>query len=136
MLRGEKAFYLLAGFVFSVMLTLGISKGSEACPGIKSEKLKELMKNEKCLFIIDVRHPMEFLKGHIEKANLIPLGVFDYIYLAGLKNRTVVVYSNKGRRAEVACQKLHDMGIMQTFNLEGGIEAWKSLGLPVIHGYK
>jgi len=126
----------LTTLVFSILFIMGLTKGGEACPSIKAEKLKELMKSEDCLFIIDVRHPMEFLKGHIEKANLIPLGVFDYIYLSGLKNRTVVVYSEKGRRARVACQKLHDMGIMQTYNLEGGIEAWKSLGLPVIHGYK
>ncbi len=119
-----------------LFLVLGIMYQTFSCPQISAEKLRELIKSDSCVFIIDVRHPMEFSKGHIENANLIPLDIFDYIYLSGLRNRTIIVYSEKGKRSEVACKKLKDMGILQIFNLKGGIEGWILKGFPVIRGYK
>jgi rhodanese-related sulfurtransferase len=122
---------------FIVFLSMmGLYSNVLSCPQVSPEKLRELIKSDSCVFIIDVRHPMEFSKKHIKNANLIPLDIFGYIYLSGLKNRTVVVYSERGKRGEVACKKLHEMGILQTFNLEGGIDSWIKKGFPVIRGYK
>ena len=126
----------LSGAVVGLFLAVGMLSDVFACPLISAEKLKNLLKEDKCAFIIDVRHPFEFSKGHIENANLIPLDIFDYIYLSGLKNRTIVVYSEEGKRSEVACKKLQEMGISKIYNLVGGINAWKSLGFPIIHGYR
>jgi len=109
---------------------------AHSCPQISAAKLRELLKTNNCIFIIDVRHPMEFSLGHIDKANLIPLDLFDSIYLSGLRDRMIVVYSERGRRSKIACKKLQYMGIPEVYNLKGGLKAWIMEGFPIVHGYK
>jgi rhodanese-related sulfurtransferase len=131
----KKVKLILVNLGLATFLFLGLNT-AYSCPPISPVKLKELLTKDKCIFIIDVRHPIEFSQGHIERANLIPLDVFDYIYLAGLKDKMVVVYSERGRRGQIACRKLQYMGIIEVYNLDGGLRAWQMEGLPVVHGYK
>ncbi|WP_456383581.1 rhodanese-like domain-containing protein [Persephonella sp.] len=103
---------------------------------VSAEEFKKLMK-EKNVIVLDVRTPEEYEKdGHIKGANLIPVQLFRYIYLAGFRDKKVLVYCRSGNRSVTASQMLEQMGIKNVYNLKGGILEWKSKNLPVEYGWK
>ena len=103
---------------------------------LSAEQFKKMMK-KKDVVIIDVRTPEEYEKdGHIKGANLIPVQLFRYIYLPGLRDKKVLVYCRSGNRSATASRILEQMGIKNVYNLKGGIIEWKSKKLPVEFGRK
>ncbi len=46
---------------------------------------------------------------------------------------TILVYSNTGVTGENASQILINNGFSKVYNIDGGIKAWISEGLPVIY---
>ncbi len=121
-----------------VLLLIGILFFSKvfAYTDLSAEEFKKMMK-EKDVVIIDVRTPEEYEKdGHIKGANLIPVKLFRYIYLPGLRDKKVLVYCRSGNRSATASKMLEQMGIKKVYNLKGGIIEWKSKKLPVEFGRK
>ena len=121
-----------------VLLLIGILFFSKvfAYTDLSAEEFKKMMK-EKGVVIIDVRTPEEYEKdGHIKGANLIPVQLFRYIYLPGLRDKKVLVYCRSGNRSATASKMLEQMGIKNVYNLKGGIIEWKSKKLPVEFGWK
>ena len=121
-----------------VLLLIGILIFSKvfAYTDLSAEDFKKMMGN-KDVVIIDVRTPEEYEKdGHIKGANLIPVQIFRYIYLPGLRNKKVLVYCRSGNRSVTASRMLEQMGIKNVYNLKGGIIEWKSKKLPVEFGWK
>ncbi len=103
---------------------------------VSAEEFKKLMKGSNVI-ILDVRTPEEYEKdGHIKGANLIPVQLFRYIYLPGLRDKTVLVYCRSGNRSVSASRILEQMGIKKVYNLKGGILEWKSKNFPVEYGWK
>ncbi|SNZ06363.1 Rhodanese-related sulfurtransferase [Persephonella hydrogeniphila] len=103
---------------------------------VSAEEFKRLMK-DKNVVILDVRTPQEYDKdGHIKGANLIPVQVFRYIYLPGLRDKKVLVYCRSGNRSVTASRILEQMGVKNVYNLKGGILEWKSKNFPVEYGWK
>ncbi|CDZ50830.1 rhodanese-like domain-containing protein [Neorhizobium galegae] len=85
--------------------------------------------------LIDVREPDEFRAEHIAAAASLPLGTVGDLRqnLKVPENRRIVVHCLKGGRGERACRKLEDiLPAHRIYNLEGGITAWKQVGLPVV----
>jgi SulP family sulfate permease len=80
-------------------------------------------------FIVDVREPREFQRGHIPEAQSIPLPkiMMDTIKLPN--DRQIVVVCRSGRRSRRAAYILHQMGIVNVVILEGGMLAWEAEGL-------
>ena len=118
-------------FVFMLLFNQGI-----AFTDVSAEEFKKLMKGNNVI-ILDVRTPEEYEKdGHIKGANLIPVQLFKYIYLPGLRDKTVLVYCRSGNRSVSASRMLEQMGIKKVYNLKGGILEWKSKKLPVEYGWK
>lgn len=81
--------------------------------------------------IVDVREPYEWEAGHIEQAVHVVLsdimggaGEFD-------PDKPVVAVCRSGNRSELATLMLKARGL-DAHNLEGGMEAWESDGLPYI----
>ena len=83
------------------------------------------------VLLVDVREPNEYAFERIHGALLYPLSTFDpkAIPSAG---RKVVVQCAGGVRSLRAAQALVAAGHQHVVNLEGGINAWKTAGLPVI----
>ncbi len=86
--------------------------------------------------LIDVREPDEFKDGHITYAASIPLPV-----LGGCMGRMkmpagkkIIFQCMKGGRGGKACALMQDShsGADVFYNIEGGMEAWKSAGLPMV----
>ncbi|WP_457640342.1 rhodanese-like domain-containing protein [Persephonella sp.] len=123
-------------FLLTGMLNVFIITFSFAFENISAEQFSKLIK-KKDVIILDVRTPEEYAKdGHIKGSNLIPVQVFRYIYLAGLKDKEVLVYCRSGNRSVTASKMLEQMGVKKVYNLKGGIIEWKSKGFPVEFGWK
>ncbi|NRR30865.1 rhodanese-like domain-containing protein [Oxalobacteraceae bacterium] len=83
--------------------------------------------------IVDVRDPAEFAKGHLPDAKNIPLAELDKRIgeLEKAKSKSVIVICQSGARAATAAGKLEKAGFTDVHNLEGGIAAWTTAGLPI-----
>jgi len=121
----------LKRFILTAVLFAFYMNISTAFENVSAEKFRELMKRK------DVRTPQEYEKdGHIKGANLLPVQLFQYIYLAGLRDKDVLVYCRSGNRSVTASKMLEQMGLKKVYNLKGGIKEWKSKGFPVEYGWK
>ena len=94
---------------------------------ITVEELKQKMDSGEKINLIDCREPSEY-----EEANLggwlIPLGKFQTMQLEELdelKDEEVIIHCRSGKRSQMACMILDQMGFKDTYNVEGGILAWK-----------
>jgi len=99
---------------------------------IQTDKLRELLKTEKNLAIIDVRKSGQFNEGHIKDAvniflddlekrkNDIPLG------------KKIILYDNDGLWAFKAATRLFDMGFFNTLALSDGLNSWKQKNYEIV----
>ena len=81
--------------------------------------------------IVDCREPWEWQAGRIEGATPIPL---NQLMAGGDQDsldpsKKVYVVCRSGNRSELATMMLRARGF-DAENMEGGMEAWASLGLP------
>ena len=78
--------------------------------------------------IIDVRTPEEYKTGHLLNSQLLdiqePQTFFDKINRFD-KSRSYFIYCRSGSRSAMACQILKQQGILNCFNLLGGILDWQ-----------
>ena len=91
---------------------------------------QRLTSGERPPVVIDVREPDEYAAGHIEHAQLVPLGMIG----EGLdvpKDHQVVLVCRSGRRSGQAQETLAAQGYTNVSNMQGGMLAWESAGLPV-----
>lgn len=79
-------------------------------------------------YVLDVRTPEEYAAGHIEGSDLLdirnPQGFMEGAEKLD-KSLSYFIYCRSGARSAQACQLLDQMGVKATYNLEGGILAWK-----------
>lgn len=86
--------------------------------------------------LIDVREPDEFKVEHIAYALSVPLssleGGFQMLNIP--EDKIILFQCLKGSRGQMACERIQGLGSCKNtiINIEGGIEAWKEAGLPVI----
>lgn len=85
--------------------------------------------------LIDVREPDEFKAEHIAYASSLPLAdvcnLLEQFQIP--KDRKVIFQCLRGKRGEQACTLVPKTNATyEVYNLEGGIDAWKNAGLPVI----
>lgn len=96
----------------------------------------EWLKNGEAI-LIDVREPEEFSAEHIAYAASLPLArVETLLRLMDIPGgRKVLFHCRKGGRGTKACEMLNTSGFSgEVFNIDGGLNAWKEAGLPVIGG--
>jgi rhodanese-related sulfurtransferase len=86
------------------------------------------------LVILDVRTPEEFDEGHIEGATLIDFYDPDFAeQLAELDpDVPYVLYCRSGNRSSGARATMAELGFTTVDDIDGGILAWESAGLPVV----
>jgi len=88
------------------------------------------------LEVVDVRGADEYdgPLGHIAGARLLPLGELEARASELSVDGPLLMVCRSGRRSEVACQKLAELGVPGAINLVGGMIAWNEAGLPVQSG--
>ena len=80
--------------------------------------------------LIDVREPDEHRAERIAEAALHPSGSLDPAAIRRAPGEILVVHCRSGRRGLDAVQRLRAAGHAESFNLAGGIEAWRAAGFP------
>jgi len=81
--------------------------------------------------VIDVREDWEYAQGHIEGAQLIPLGALASRVDEVPTDLPVVVVCRSGNRSAQAYRLLRDSGFENVSNMTGGMLAWEAAGLDV-----
>ena len=93
----------------------------------------ELIKDTANVQLLDVRTNEEYNEGHIQGALQIDFKSADFMDWATMKlskGKPVAIYCRGGRRSASAAEKLAKEGY-ELINLDGGIMAWESEGMPI-----
>jgi len=118
---------IIAGFVSG-------NKDKNRFQEIAAENLYSIIRNERTNEhqIIDVRTPIELEReGLIESAINIELDHLRDNLERLDKEKTTIVYCARGLRGYVATMILENNGFKKLYNLGGGFNTWKKLGLEV-----
>jgi sulfur dioxygenase len=111
--------------------------GSEHVRTIDPELLLQRLRTGQRLTILDVRNSEEFRGplGRIAGACSIPIHQLAARCEEFACHRTelVVVVSTRGHRSRLAGLELELAGFNEVRSLEGGVQRWIELGLPVVH---
>ena len=86
------------------------------------------MHRSKEAILLDVRTLEEYNQGHIPNAKLIDIqNPSNFLQELELLNpsKTYLVYCRSGARSSQACILMKNKGIINSFNLLGGIIQWK-----------
>lgn len=98
---------------------------------ISASKLKEIIKAENSLLILDVREENELSGklGHLENSINIPLGSLRsrISELETMRNREIVTVCRSGLRASKAAEILTSEGFRNVKVLAGGMLAWREM---------
>ena len=88
---------------------------------------------DESITVIDVRTPEEYAEGHIEGATL--LDFYEPTFadqLAELeRDGTYLLYCRSGNRSGQAASMMSELGFDQVYDLQGGVVAYGSAGLPL-----
>lgn len=87
-------------------------------------ELKELLIQDKDLYLLDVREQSEWDIAHIKGSHLKPLSALDKNFTDIPKDRPVYCYCKVGGRSQKAIAFLKSQGYSNLFNIKGGIMAW------------
>jgi rhodanese-related sulfurtransferase len=91
---------------------------------ISPNELFSRFRNDEKFKFIDVREPIEHEMASIEKAELLPLSVFNDWIDTLKKDEEIVVMCHHGIRSANVCMFLIRNGFEKVFNLDGGIDLW------------
>ncbi|MBK8010817.1 MAG: aminotransferase class V-fold PLP-dependent enzyme [Deltaproteobacteria bacterium] len=103
-------------------------------PQITCEALAPLMDVlDAPVTVLDVREPEEWTGGVLAGAQLVPRGLIESSIGSRIPDRTapIYVYCQSGKRSALAADVLLRMGYAKVFSLEGGIQRWRALSLPL-----
>ncbi|WP_046021144.1 rhodanese-like domain-containing protein [Magnetospira sp. QH-2] len=84
--------------------------------------------------ILDVREASEYDFENIPGSVLLPLSFLDPKRAPAIFHNKVVVICAMGKRGAAAQKQLTEYGMLEIYNLTGGIAAWKKAGLEVQGG--
>ena len=90
--------------------------------------------NQGKTLVLDVRSADEFATGHLPNAKNIPLAEINNRLKEIEKSKNAVVFTvcATGVRSSNAVSVLNKAGFAQVFSLDGGTEAWKTQGMPIV----
>jgi rhodanese-related sulfurtransferase len=136
---------LLVLLVAAVILSVGCPKApipeqetpTQIIKDITTEQASALIQESQGnpdFIIIDVRTRAEFDSGHIENAINLDYQAANFAdELEKLdKYKAYLVYCKGGGRSKGAVDKMAELGFMEAYNMQGGINQWKKDGLPII----
>jgi rhodanese-related sulfurtransferase len=110
-----------------------VNEAKEKICEISAAEAKDKIDSNAPLFVLDVREPDEFEKGHIPKAINIPRGLLEFKVAKTIpdKGAQILAYCKSGGRSCLACSTLQAMGYKNAVSIAGGWKAWLKEGYPV-----
>lgn len=133
--RSTALFAALAAVVVLGGLGVALTRGADgALTTVTVRDLFAAIGQDPAPVVLDVREPHEYAAGHVEGALLMPLArTVELALAAGVpKDEPVYVFCRTGNRSLQAAQALVAAGYQDVRNVDGGIVAWTSAGLPVV----
>ncbi len=104
--------------------------GPTGIPSVPPTEAQRMV--EQGALLVDVREIDEFQQIRIPGATLMPLSTLGTTYRHLPDDRPVVLYCRSGARsANAAAALIHQAGLTDVHNLEGGILEWYEEGLPI-----
>lgn len=102
-------------------------------PGVNDIDPTELYEKSKDVLIIDVRRPDEYTGelGHVPGAKLIVLDDLSARLPTLPKDKTIVFVCRSGARSARASMQAAQSGLLNCFNMKGGMLLWNELKLEV-----
>jgi len=104
-----------------------------AINNINAQELSKWLESGEAV-LVDVREPAEYRAESIQDSRNLPLSdvTVDAAHLPEHRNKKLVIHCKSGRRSMMACEQLKSENApFDVWNLEGGIDAWKSAGMPI-----
>jgi len=88
------------------------------------------------LVVLDVRTPEEYAEGHLDGAVLVDFYDPDFADQVSQLDPEVpyLVYCRSGNRSGQTLTLMEQLGFTSVADVDGGIVAWQSAGLPVVVG--
>jgi molybdopterin/thiamine biosynthesis adenylyltransferase/rhodanese-related sulfurtransferase len=111
------------------------AENESAVPTISVRDLKRKLGQAASVTIVDVREPFEYEIARIEGSKLIPLAELPARFDELEQEKEIIALCKTGVRSAHAVELLQRAGFTQSFNLEGGIDAWASEIDPTIEKY-
>ncbi len=84
-------------------------------------------------FVVDVREPHEYHRGHVPGARLVPLGVVPLRLDEFPRDQPVYVICASGHRSYTAAQHMATAGV-DARSVRGGTQMWRQNGHPLSTG--
>jgi len=98
-------------------------------PHISAAKAKQLI--DRGAILVDIREPGEHARSRIDGAHHAPLSRLARLDL-GADATTVIFHCRSGHRTASNAGRLAQSTDCKAFILDGGIDAWKGAGMPVV----
>lgn len=98
---------------------------------IPPNDLQERILRNEPVQVIDVREFPEYASGRIRSAKLVPLGQLESRANELDRRIPLVCVCRSGKRSAQAVKILSRLGFNDVRQLEGGMETWKNMGLPL-----
>ena len=105
-------------------------------PALSPQRALEMFKNGE-VRLIDIRESSEYAEKFIPGARLIPLSAIATQDLkdTSAPDKPLVFFCHSGNRTAKAAERLERLaGSGKAFQIEGGMSAWETAGLPVERG--
>jgi rhodanese-related sulfurtransferase len=98
---------------------------------VTPEQALKLLKTQRPPALIDVRSESEYNESRISDARNIPLNDLLQSVEVLDEGEEFILYCKSGYRSRQALMMLGNKGFNRTYNLRGGIDAWKESNLPI-----
>jgi rhodanese-related sulfurtransferase len=122
---------IVIAFASGAMLLWPVVQRRSAGPGLDTLGATRLI-NDTHAVVLDIREPAEYASGHLPNARNIPAGELEKRMGELPAAKPVLVCCASGSRSGRAIATLRKAGREQVFNLDGGLQAWRQAGLPVV----
>lgn len=101
----------------------------------EANKLIATHKGDPHFIVLDVRTPQEYVQGYLPEKKPLNLDFYAADFrerVAQLdRDKTYLVYCRTGNRSGETVKLMKELGFRRVYDLEGGIVAWQSAGLPM-----
>lgn len=127
---------MLVGFLTWRMLQRRAFLQSVRMARLEPQELKGMMDREQPVFIVDLRHPLDYLPDPRTLPGALSLTPDKLMEQSGSipRDQEIVLFCTCPSEATAArmALKLRQMGIHRVRPLRGGYEEWKKLGYPLV----
>lgn len=117
-----------------------VAEARKTIPEITVAQAREELDQGQASFLLDVREPAEWEKGHIPGALLAPRGMLEWYAdpttpyakpeLTRKRDAHIIVACASGGRSMLAAEMLKKMGYTNVVNMAGGFNEWSKQGFP------